>query len=253
MKVKDVLDRVTTLYNDTEYIRIPESHYLKFLDDALSMIVMMRPDSHVKTEIVKLVPGTRQTLPKDGISLIEIYMNKKAIMDGSGENIIGYSSSYPVAHVEREDLDYFSNWQSGVGVASKDHIDEFAYELKSPRTFWVNPYVSDIDPVYVEMDYSYAFEKYGDATQNIDGSYEETENKEIDISDTFMAPICYYMLYLLYSTDSTSQLDKNFAASYLQQFQQALNIEYQSNQNVMPRTDKASVEAAIRQQGGSTN
>ena len=68
-----------------------------------------------------------------------------------------------------------------------------------------------------------------------------------------MAPICYYMLYLLYSTDSTSQLDKSIAASYLQQFQQSLSLEYQANQTVMPRTDKASVEATIRQQGGSTN
>ena len=252
MKVKDILDRVTTLYNDTEYIRIPESHYLKFLDDALSMIVMMRPDSHVKTEIVQLVPGTRQTLPEDGLSLIEIYMNKKAILDPNGA-VISYSNSYPVAHVEREDLDYFSNWQSRVGVASKDHIDEFAYELRSPRTFWVNPYVSETKPVYVEMDYSYPFIKYGDMEPDVDVGYLHIEELELDIPDTFMAPICYYMLYLLYSTDSTSQLDKSIAASYLQQFQQALSLEYQANQTVMPRTDKASVEATIRQQGGSTN
>ena len=252
MKVKDILDRVTTLYNDTEYIRVPESHYFKFIDDALSIIVMIRPDAHVKTEIVKLEPGTRQSLPKDGIALIEIYMNKKAILDNGGE-ITGYSNSYPIAHVEREDLDYFSNWQSGVGIASKDHIDEFAYELKSPRTFWVNPYVSEEEPVYVEMDYSYAFPKIGDIPLDADSTYTTAENTEIDIPDTFMAPICYYVLYLLYSTDSTSQIDKSISASYLQQFQQALSLEYQSNQTVMPRTDSASIEATIRQQGGSTN
>lgn len=252
MKVKDILDRVTTLYNDQEYIRIPESYYFKFLDDTLSLITMMRPDSHVKTEVVKLSPGTRQTLPADGISLIEIYMNKTPIINTDGE-ITGYENSYPVAHVEREDLDYFSNWQAGKGVASKDHIDEFAYELRSPRTFWVNPYVGTEAPVYVEMDYSYAHPKISEIPMDTDGTYTTVEDTEIDLPDTYITPICYYMLYLLYSTDSTSQLDKQVAASYLQQFQQILNVEYQSNQNVMPRTDSAQVEAQIRQQGGSTN
>ena len=54
MKVKDILDRVTTLYNDTEYIRVPESHYFKFIDDALSIIVMIRPDAHVKIDNLSL-------------------------------------------------------------------------------------------------------------------------------------------------------------------------------------------------------
>lgn len=223
MKVKDILDRVTTLYNDLEYIRVPESHYLKFLDDALNQLVLSRPDSHVKNEIVKLVKGTRQELPNLGYTLIDIYMNKRRHEDGT------YTNYRPVTHVKREDMDHFSDWQSPI-FASYDHINEFAYDPKSPRIYWVSPIVGDKD-VYVEMDYSYGFTKYGEM------DVKEAREKEIDVSEVFMGPIISYMLYLLYSTDSTSVNDRQIAAQYLQAFFQSISAEYSANQMVIPKAD----------------
>ena len=84
MKVKDILDRVTTLYNDAEYIRVPESSYLKFLDDALNMLLLLRPDCHIKSDVVKLNKGTRQNLPSEGRALIDLYLNKLPVFDSDG-------------------------------------------------------------------------------------------------------------------------------------------------------------------------
>lgn len=245
MKVIDILERVTTLYNDKEYVRVPESHYLKFLDDALNQLVLSRPDAHVKTEVVKLKQGTRQEIPADGYTLIEIYMNKKKEEEE-------YSNYYPIAHVQREDLDYFSNWQSYKKKSSKDYIDEFAYDQRSPRVFWVNPFVGEQD-VYVEMDYSYGFTKYGELPQDEDGTWTTVEQMDIDVSDVFMGPIVSYMLYLLYSTDSTSQRDMSIATANQQAFYQALGVEYQATQQAIPRTESATLEAALRGQEGSAN
>lgn len=225
MKVKDILDRVTTLYNDTEYIRVPESGYLKFLDDALNMLLLVRPDCHVKTSVIKLKKGTRQVIPDEGRALIDIYMNKQPIFKSDGTTIKEYINYYPVVQVRRDDLDYFSNWQVGSGIVSKDYITEFAYESKNPRMFWVNPYVGDLD-VYVEMDYSYEFVKYSEMKDAL--------NVEIDLPDYWVGPICSYMLYLLYSTDSTSALDRQIAASYLQSFYQATSVEQSSAVSVKP-------------------
>lgn len=262
MKVIDILDRVTTLYNDKEYVRVPESHYLKFLDDALNQLVLSRPDAHVKTEVVKLKKGTRQEIPSAGYTLIEIYMNKKLDKaeeitydkDGNVVDVIPaiYSNYYPVAHVQREDLDYFSNWQSGTSSVSKDYINEFSFDIRTPRMFWVNPFVNNKD-VYVEMDYSYGFTKYGEMEQDDDGTWKTVEQMDVDTSEVFLGPIVSYMLYLLYSTDSTSQVDRQNAASYQQAFYQALGIEYQANQQTIPRTESAEVEATLRQQEGSSN
>lgn len=235
MKVKDILDRVTTLYNDLEYTRVPESHYFKFLDDALNQLVLARPDCHVKTSIVKLDKGTRQALPADGCTLIEIYMNKKRIVDPA-TTVETFENYYPIAHVERTDLDYFSNWQTYSSDNSKDYITEFAYDQKSPRVYWVAPYVGNED-VYVEMDYSCTFPSIAAIPQDNDNTWTSAEETEIDLQDIWMGPICNYMLYLLYSTDSTSQLDRQVAQSYLQAFYQSIDIEYQSTTRVIPDVD----------------
>lgn len=238
MKVKDILDRVTTLYNDLEYIRVPESLYLKFIDDALNQLVLLRPDCHVKTAVVKLNKGTRQTLPEDGCTLIEIYMNKKKeINPSSGEE--EFFNYYPITHVERNDLDFFSNWQSYSNAAtSKDYITEFSYEKKSPKVYWVSPYVGEKD-VYVEMDYSYTFPRVGDMLPDDTGSYIEAEQTEIDLQDIWLGPLCNYVLYNLYNVDSTSQLDRQIAQSYLQAFYQSVSLEDSSASAVVPEIKPA--------------
>lgn len=225
MKVKDILDRVTTLYNDVEYIRVPESSYLKFLDDALNMLLLLRPDCHIKSDVVKLNKGTRQNLPSEGRALIDLYLNKLPILDSDGVTIKEYINHYPIVQVRRDDLDYFSNWQYQSGAVSKDYISEFAYESKNPRMFWVNPPVNEKD-VYVEMDYSYEFPVYS--------AMNDAVNTELDLQDHWMGPICAYMLYLLYSIDSTSTIDRQIAASYLQSFYQSVSAESTSTTAVKP-------------------
>lgn len=225
MKVKDILDRVTTLYNDAEYIRVPESSYLKFLDDALNMLLLLRPDCHIKSDVVKLNKGTRQNLPSEGRALIDLYLNKLPIFDSDGVTIKEYINHYPIVQVRRDDLDYFSNWQYQSGAVSKDYISEFAYESKNPRMFWVNPPVNEKD-VYVEMDYSYEFPVYS--------AMKDALNTELDLQDHWMGPLCAYMLYLLYSIDSTSTVDRQIAASYLQSFYQSVSAESTSTTAVKP-------------------
>ena len=75
MKVSDIINRVTLLYNDMDYARLSKHQYLEFLDDAINKLIMMRPDVWVKTDIVKLNPGIRQTIPDDAYALIDIYCN----------------------------------------------------------------------------------------------------------------------------------------------------------------------------------
>lgn len=240
MKVKDILDRVTTLYNDTDYVRVPESGYLKFLDDALNMLLLVRPDCHVKTDVVKLNKGTRQTIPDEGRALIDIYMNKSPVFASDGTTIKEYLNYYPVVQVRRDDLDYFSNWQVGTGTTNKDYITEFAYEAKNPSMFWVNPPVGTLD-VYVEMDYSYEFTKYSDMI--------DARNAEIDLQEHWIGPICSYILYQLYSTDSTSAVDRQVAAQYLQSFYQSTSMEHTSAAAVKPTLSITNTDVT----GGTAN
>lgn len=226
MIVNDILESVTIRYNDTEYTRLSQSQYLKFLDDAISKLILVRPDAHVQTAIVPLVEGTRQSIPSDGYALIDIYMNK--IDEGSGQ----FSNGAPILQVDRKDLDYFSNWhETG---STTDEIDEFAYDSRSPRTFWVSPPPADDDLVHVEMDYSFGHEvKFAELTD----TFADILLMEIDVEDIFASALMQYMLYLCFSTDSSSTNDMQLSAAYEQAFYQGLGIEYQASLLVQPKID----------------
>ena len=156
---------------------------------------------------------------------MDLYMNKLPVFDSDGVTIKEYINHYPIVQVRRDDLDYFSNWQYPSGAVSKDYISEFAYESKNPRMFWVNPPVNEKD-VYVELDYSYEFPVYSEMTDAV--------NEELDLQDYWIGPICSYMLYLLYSIDSTSTIDRQIAAAYLQSFYQSVSAESTSTTAVKP-------------------
>jgi len=228
MTVRDVLESVTLRYNDTGYVRLSQAQYLKFLDDAILKLILVRPDANVKTAIVGLAAGTRQEIPADGYSLIDIYMNK----DGVTPN---WTNGSPILQVERKDLDYFSNWHT-TGSTVTD-IDEFAYDSRSPRTFWVSPPPATAATVFVEMDYSFGVDPYAQLADPVS----EILVMDIPIEDIFRSALIAYMLYLCFSTDSSSLNDMAIAVQYEQSFYQGLGIEYQASLLVQPKIEVTEV------------
>jgi hypothetical protein len=180
------------------------------LDDAINQLILSRPDANVVTTDLTLVAGTRQSLPDNSFSLIDIYMNKGS--DGS--------NGLPIYQVERQHLDYFSSWQTAV---PQSIITEFAYDLRTPKTFWVSP-PSDGTSI-IEMDYSAMLNEFAKMSDDFDTILDMT----IDLKDVFKGPIVNYMLYLLYSTDSSSGEDRAIAQRYEQAFYQSLSIEYKAS------------------------
>lgn len=215
MTVKDIIDRVLLLYHDEAYIRVQKHQYLQLLDDAILQTILVRPDAHEKRETLQLKPGPRQELPKDAYALIDIYNNKIPTSPGYLEDAL---DGKPVYQVARKDLDYYSNWYAKPGARSE--IDEFAFDIRSPKKFWVNPPVPTDKNVYVELGYSYEHTKYS----LLDSDYESVLLLKLEIPEEFRTAIISYMLYLLYSTDSTSELDRQIAQNYLNTFYQTLGI-----------------------------
>ena len=66
-----IITKVTTLLQDSTNIRWTQSELLDWLNDGQREIVMYKPNACVKNVDVTLVAGTKQTLPADGISMID--------------------------------------------------------------------------------------------------------------------------------------------------------------------------------------
>lgn len=223
MKVSNIIDRVTLLYNDMDYVRLSKHQYLEFLDDAINTLITMRPDVWVKTEVVKLQPGIRQTLPDEAYSLIDIYCNATKEEDGT------FTYGEPIFQVERRDLDYFSDWRR---AEASDVIYEFIYDRKTPRQFLVNPPVAKDKDVYIEMAYSAPYVSFADMQEDV------AMQQDLELVGNYRGPLVDYMLYLAYSTDSTSSNDRQIAQQYMQSFYQALGQEYNASVIAMPKIDE---------------
>ena len=214
MKVKDIINRVILLYHDEDYVRMTEQQYLRFLDDALLQLILARPDANEKRDVVKLSPGARQTLPDEAYTLIDVYLNKVYLKD-----INTFLDGKPIYQVARKDLDYFNNWYSVSG--NTEEINEFAYDIRTPKSYWVNPPVTNSPDVYVELGYSFGVPAFADT----EDTYAVTLEKTVPVSEEFRNALVNYMLYLCYSVDSTSQYDRAVADKYLQLFVQMLQLD----------------------------
>lgn len=225
MRVKDIINRVTLMYHDESYSRITQPQYLQLLDDAVQELITSRPDSHEKRVIIKLDAGVRQRLPDEACALIDIYANKTQLSEGT------FADGPPVFQVDRKNLDYFSNWYNNDDAETA--INEFAYDIRSPHDFWVNPPVSTARSVFVEVGYSYLAPQFYDMLDT--KTFDEIMNEELLVHPMFRTALVQYMLYLLYSTDSTAASDREIAATYLKSFYQSLALEYQNETVTVPR------------------
>lgn len=221
MKVKDIIDRVTLLYHDLDYRRINQKQYLLLLDDAILETINVRPDSHEKHEVIKLKSGPRQRIPEDGYTLIDVYANKYYIQE-----LDTYYEGKPVFQVARKDLDYLYNWYTS--VEDIHYINEFAFDVRTPRDFWVNPPVNSNRDVYVEIGYSYRHPEFSAIDLEV-VPFKDVMELPIELADEFRNALIMYVLYKLFSTDSTSNNDVQLAAQYLQNFYNALKVDYSSS------------------------
>lgn len=236
MKVKDIINRVTTLYNDADYVRITKDQYIRFLDDAINQLIAVRPDSYVVIEPVKLKAGSRQDVPEDAYCLVDIYSNAMKGIDGT------FTYGPPIYQVERKDMDYFSNWYKST-FSNTGVVMEFMYDRKTPRTFFVYPAVPNNRDVYVEM----AVSKQAPEFSTMGLEFDKIMELEMPVSGVYKTPLINYMLYLVYNTDSTSANDRQIAAMYEQSFYRGLGQEYSASVLAMPKI----VEPAVNVGGGS--
>ena len=219
MIVNDIMDRVSTLYNDADYARITQTMYLKFLDDSLMQLVMARPDAHLKTVVIQMDPGTQQRLPEDCVSLVDLFRNR-------GQD--GVTNGRPIWQVNRKDMDYFSDWHVDP-VVEPTEITEFSYEKKNAKIYWVSPAPGATTLIFVENMYSFAFPPYSTL------DWDDAITQAIPCDDTFTGAICSYMLYLLFSTDTASKMDKTISESYKADFYNQLGLEYKASTVNMPQ------------------
>jgi hypothetical protein len=124
--VSQVFLRVQDILTDQAGARWPEAELLRHLNDGRQAIATVRPDLYATITDVVLVAGVRQSLPSDGMRLIDILCNVSA----AGAPVS------PVRVTSKEVLDA----QNPLWVVSTGgSVRNFMYDERYPRIFHVAP------------------------------------------------------------------------------------------------------------------
>lgn len=216
IKASAIMSRAATIFFDQTKIRWPEEELLDWLNDAKREIVLQRPDSKSKNTPFKLVSGTKQTLPADGVRFLDVTRN------------LGATGSTPgrvITLADRSVLDtQRPNWHTEENTARV--VKHFTHDPRDPRTFYTFPKGMTAPDMYVELVYS---------TNPTDCT---TGEDPIDLDDIYLNPILDWMLYRGFSKDIDFASNPARAAAHYKAFYTSLGIKAQADFAMAPGNAK---------------
>ena len=172
--------------------RWTDAELLQWLGDGERSIVQVLPWAYQKMATIALVLGTKQTLPSDANSLIEVVRNKN--VDGT--------DGAAVFMIDRGILDQqYSDWHTANGSAT---VKNYTYDMSNPSVFYVYP--ANNGSGRVEINYSAAPTDLVNLTDLI------------HVRDIFATPLVDYVLYRAHQKDSDYAAGQQLAGMYLQSF-----------------------------------
>jgi hypothetical protein len=206
---KAILDKAGTQLIDIAGVRWTRTELLSWLNDGLRQIVVVNPNATNTVTSVKLVAGTRQSIPSDGWLLLTINRN------------MGTTGSTPgraIRIISRELLDGFNpDWHTATASAvTKNYL----YDLQDQTAFYVYPPSTGTN--YVELNYS---KQPADLT---------AESQVIPIFDVYQGALVDYILYRACSKDAEYAPGLELAKGYLTTFTMAIQAKTQSEVSSTP-------------------
>lgn len=215
--VADILVGAITQMQDVTNVRWTIPELCRYYNDGQRAVAIVRPDALVKTAAVVLVAGSRQSLPADGMKLIEPVRNTGG-------------TKRAVRVVAREILDaQVPGWHSLAGVAEIKHV---IYDPREPLAFYTYPPAT----VGASLDLTYSA-KTVDIAIPADGSDVTAVAGNMSLADVFANPLRDYILFRAYSKDATYTANQGRADKHLQLFADQLGIDIKAAVLVAPRVD----------------
>ena len=206
---KTIIDKAVIQLTDISSVRWTRAELLGWINDAQRQIVIMSPNATNKISVIKLNAGSRQSIPSDGWTLLEIvrYMGTDGTKPGRAIRL-----------ASREQIDSFNpDWHSDTPAATPRH---YIFDLQDQTAFFVYP--PNTGTGYVEINYS------------PDPTDLTTETSVIYLNNIFETAILDYVLYRACSKDAEYAPGLQLAAGYLNTFMTSMGQKSNSEESNSP-------------------
>lgn len=176
--VASLLSKAATILQDTSNVRWTTSELLGWLNDGQRDLVALKPNANTKNVPVQLAPGTKQSLPSDAVTLLDVIRNM-----GTGGNTPGKS----IRLVSREIIDnQVPDWHAITPDATVKH---FIFTPFDPKNYYVYPPQPASGCGYVEILYS------ASPADCVNGG-------NIQLDDVYATTLMNYVIAKAYSKDA---------------------------------------------------
>ena len=200
---KSIIDKASVLLLDLTNIRWTREELLGWINDAQRQIVIMSPNATNKVSVVKLDAGTRQSIPSDGWTLLNVirYMGTDGLRPGRAIRI----ASQQVMDA------YNPNWHAATpSVVPQTYV----FDQQDQTIFYVYP--PNTGKGYVQINYS---------PDPVDITL---ESQTISVRDIFETAILDYVMYRACSKDAEYAPGLQLAQSYMATFVAAVQGKTES-------------------------
>lgn len=194
----DIVDRAALLLFDETGVRWTPTELLGYLSDAQREIVKLDPSANSRNDVVQLEPGTRQSIPAHGMTLIKCIR-----MMGTD----GQTPGRAVRQIDAETIDATRpNWHTEAPAAEAKH---WMFDNRDPAHFYVTP--PQPDPAH-HMEILYA------ATPGEVSAVGDV----IELGDHYQTPILYFILARALMKDTSTQNPQK-AMGYYEMFRSVVD------------------------------
>lgn len=190
VRAGDIIERAQIVLNDNSpaYVRWTKPELFAWLNDAASEVVIRRPSAGAVYANVALVAGVLQSIPADGIELLDI-----------PRNVAGR----PIRRTDRQMLDdQRPDWMTSKAGVTK----HYTFDERTRTTFYVYP--PAVAGAQVEVLYSAPPPLVTD------------EDDMLQMDRAYIGPLVSYILYRALSKDS-EYANGQIAAAHYQAFDAA--------------------------------
>lgn len=221
-----ILDRVRKqLIDDGSQKRWSDVELLSWLSDGQRAIVAVAPSAYARTTAMKLVAGTKQSVPDDGYMLLTVTRNM---------GLDGASPGRAIRISQRDAIDGFNpDWHRANQTQT---IQNYIYDPAQKTVFYVYPPANGES--YIEVVYSAS-----PPDINTLGSL-------IHLPDIYQTPLFDYVMFRALQKDSDFGAGQQLAATYRQLFEAFMNAsssaELAENPNLQLAPSDASVKGAAK-------
>ena len=222
---QQIADKAETLLLDEANVRWSATELLGWINSGLGEIVTYKPTAYVTTTTMQCVAGTKQTLPADAITFIDVTRNMGAA---------GTTPGRAITPVKRGTMDAVNpDWHTATASASARN---FIFDPKNPKTFYVYPPQPATGMGHIEIAYGASPPPLASLAGNI------------PLDDTYESVLLDYVLYRAYSKDADSQPSLQRATTHYQAFANAVGAKLRFDFAVTPKMDGSDSQSQAAQE-----